>query len=110
MAFDEDLAERVRLLLGTVPAVSERKMFGGLAFMVRQHMTVVVSGKGGIMARVDPETAEGLLEVGPATQAIMRDRAMPGWLRVEAKHLVDDDEVARWVERSVSFNKTLPDK
>ncbi|MBD8059808.1 TfoX/Sxy family protein [Cellulomonas sp. JH27-2] len=106
--YDEALAERVRPLLADQPEVTEKRMFGGLAFLVAGHMGVAVSGQGGLMVRVLPErTAEHLAEPGAAPME-MRGREMRGWLRVDAAVLDDDDELAHWVELGTACARSLP--
>ena len=110
MAYDEALTERIRdLILGTA-SVSERKMFGGLVFMVDGHMAIAASGQGGILARVDPAEADALLEGPHVESMVMRDRPMRGWLRVDAALVADDAQLQEWVDRCVAFVETLPPK
>ena len=110
MAYDEALAARIRSLLGNEEGVTERKMFGGLAFLVYGNMTVAASGKGGLLARVDPKQTKELLESTPATPMIMHGREMPGWLRVASKHVADDGTLTAWVNRCLTYAQTLPPK
>ena len=110
MAYDLDLAERVRDSLAAEPDLTERKMFGGLAFLIRGHLTVVVSSKGGLMLRADPDTTTELVESGAAEFAEMRGRPMKGWLRVGAADVRSEADLAVWVDRSVSYSATLPPK
>jgi len=99
MAYDESLAERVRSL---VPDLAEKRMFGGLAFLVNGHMSVVVRGKGGLMVRVDPASlAKALAEPG-ASEAVMRGRVMTGWVIVEPSAVDRAVDLRRWVKRGVS--------
>ena len=109
VAYDDDLADRLRLLLaGEHPA--EKRMFGGLAFLLDGHMAVAASGQGGILVRVDPDQAEAQLDQPGAAPMEMRGRPMKGWLRV-APEVLDDDAVLRaWAERGVSYVRTLPPK
>ncbi len=109
MAYDEALADRIRDELTDEPDLVERKMFGGLAFLLGGHMTVVASGEGGMMARVGVEIADDLIESTAAEQVVMKDRPMSGWLRVPTEAL-DDDELKVWIDRSVSFTSQLPPK
>ncbi|MEU9515156.1 TfoX/Sxy family protein [Micromonospora sp. NPDC048169] len=110
MAYDEDLANRVRERLGPEPGVTERRMFGGLAMMLRGNMAVVVRGAGGLMVRVDPaETERALAEPG-AEATLMRGREMRGWVTVSPDVCERDADLARWVERGVRFARTLPAK
>ena len=103
MAYDEELAGRVRDLVAEAGhEVAERRMFGGLAFMVAGSMAVAVSGQGGIMVRVEPDEVDHLLATTPATQMEMRGRPMTGWVRVAAEHLATDDELEPWVRRGTA--------
>jgi TfoX-like protein len=102
MAYDEALAQQIRAL---VPGATEKKMFGGLAFLVGGHMAIAASGQGGMLVRVDPEASDELVRTTRAETAVMRGRAMPGWLRVSA-----GDDVAEWVARGVGYVRTLPPK
>ena len=110
MAYDPELADRILELLSLVDDVTEKKMFGGLSFLVRGHMTVVASGQGGLMVRLDPELAPELLATTPAQQVIMRNREMRGWLRVQTTDIGSDDELDLWVKRSLDYAATLPPK
>ena len=110
MAYDEELAERIRTLIGDEPALTEQKMFGGLAFLVGGNMAVAASGRGGLMVRVDPAESAALVATTPARLFEMRGRSMPGWLRVDAEDVQADEELASWVRRSVSFARSLPAK
>jgi len=110
MAYDERLAERIRGMVGGEDAVTEQKMFGGLAFLVNGNMAVAASGQGGILVRVDPAESAQLVETTPAEEMVMRGRAMAGWLRVESGEVEADDELRSWVDRGVAFARTLSPK
>jgi TfoX/Sxy family transcriptional regulator of competence genes len=110
MAYDEELADRIRDLLATEPELTEQKMFGGLAFLVGGNMAVGVSGQGGLLVRVDPTESDELVESTPAYVMEMRGREMRGWLRVDADHVRTKKELAAWVDRGVSFARSLPAK
>ena len=110
MAYDEVLAERIRGLLADEPAVTEKKMFGGLAFLVGGNMAISASGQGGALVRCDPAQADHLVGTTSAEVAIMRDRPMPGWLRVPAESLRTKREVAPWVRVGAEFARSLPAK
>jgi TfoX/Sxy family transcriptional regulator of competence genes len=110
MAYDEELAERVRALVADVPAVEEKKMFGGLGFIVAGNMAVGASGQGGLLVRVDPAESDALVDSTPAYPMEMRGRTMAGWLRVDSAEVAADDELARWVERGVAYARSLPPK
>ena len=109
MAYDEVLASRIRELLADEPGVTEKKMFGGLAFLVGGNMAIAASGQGGVLVRVDPEKSDELVSTTRAHVAVMRDRPMPGWLRVDTAD-VDSDELAKWVELGSSYARSLPAK
>lgn len=107
MAYDEELAERIRGLLPGVP-VTEQKMFGGLAFLVGGHMAVAASGKGGLMLRCDPADTERLVGEPGVTRFEMRGKEMDGWLRVTGDAVADDTELSRWIEVGTSYAGSLP--
>ncbi len=107
MAYDEDLAERIRGLLPAVPVV-ERKMFGGLAFLLGGHMAVVASGKGGLMLRCDPADTERLVGEPGASRMVMRGKEMDGWLRVTTDAVADDDALTRWIAVGTAYAGSLP--
>ena len=109
MAYDEELAERIRRLVGADLA-TEKKMFGGLAFLVGGNMAVAASGQGGLLVRVDPAESGTLVETTKARRMEMRGREMQGWLHVDADALSSESEVARWVERGVAYARSLPSK
>lgn len=110
MAYDETLADRIRDLLRGEPALTEQKMFGGLAFLVGGNMAVAASGQGGILVRVDPEESDELVATTAARPMEMRGRTMRGWLRVDAETLHTDRELAEWVERGRAYARSLAPK
>jgi TfoX/Sxy family transcriptional regulator of competence genes len=110
MAYDEDLANRIRELLAGEADVTEMRMFGGLAFLVGGNMAVAASGQGGLMVRVDPADADALLAEPHAQPFEMRGRAMQGWLRVHAEGLRTKRELEPWVRRGVAYARSLPPK
>jgi TfoX/Sxy family transcriptional regulator of competence genes len=110
MPYDEALAARVRALVEGEASVTEKKMFGGLAFLVNGNMAVGVSGQGGLLVRADPEKSASLVETSQARYMEMRGRTMPGWLRVDAERVDADRELRAWVERGVSYARSLPPK
>ncbi|WP_280233607.1 TfoX/Sxy family protein [Nocardia cyriacigeorgica] len=110
MAYDEELAERVRDLIEPGPTVTERKMFGGLSFLVGGNMAVAVSGKGGLLVRVGPESSERLAYDGAVAPAVMGGREMTGWVRITAAHVDDEADLRDWVTRGVEFARSLPPK
>jgi TfoX/Sxy family transcriptional regulator of competence genes len=110
MAYDEDIANGIRELLAGEPGVTEKKMFGGLAFLIGGNMSVAASGQGGLMVRVDPADTDTLLEQPHARPFEMRGRAMDGWIRVDADGVRTVEELAPWVERGVAHARSLPPK
>jgi TfoX N-terminal domain len=110
MAYDEQLAARIRTLVADEAGLSEQKMFGGLAFLIGGNMAVAASGQGGALVRVDPAESDALVATTPAEPMEMRGRSMAGWLRVAPEHLRDDDELAAWVARGAGYARSLPPK
>jgi TfoX/Sxy family transcriptional regulator of competence genes len=110
VAYEEELAARVRELISAEPGLAEKKMFGGLAFLVEGNMAVGVSGQGGILVRVDPDESDELVATTPAQLMEMRGRSMRGWLRVAAEDVADDPELAEWVARGTTYARSLPAK
>lgn len=110
MAYDEELARRVRVLVGSGADVTEQKMFGGLAFLIGGNMAVAASGQGGLLVRVDPAQSERLVATSAARPMEMRGRPMQGWLRVGAGDVRTDRELAEWVERGTTYARSLPAK
>ena len=110
MAYDEQLASRIRGLVGGEAGLTEKRMFGGLAFLVNGNMAVAASGQGGILVRVEPAESSQLVEATPATEMVMRGRAMAGWLRLDSADVEGDGELRAWVERGLSFARSLPAK
>ena len=110
MAYDEDLADRIRGLLEGEADLTEKKMFGGLAFLIGGNMAVAASGQGGLLVRADPDTSDALLTstgVGPME---MRGKQMKGWLRVDTDAVRAERQLERWVRLGVGYARTLPGK
>jgi hypothetical protein len=110
MAYDEELAARIRELVAGEAALTEKKMFGGLAFLVGGNMAVAASGQGGILVRADPEESDSLLATTEARPMEMRGRQMQGWLRVDAADVATKPKLARWVGVGTSYARSLPAK
>ena len=110
MAYDEHLAERIRELVADEPGLTEKKMFGGLAFLINGNMSVSASGQGGLLLRIDPEQTDALAAQPHADRFVMRGRAMDGWLRVDADGVAARAQLERWVECGVGYARTLPPK
>ncbi|NIH80626.1 TfoX/Sxy family protein [Amycolatopsis viridis] len=109
MAYDPGLADRIRDLLSGAEGITEKRMFGGLAFLVHGNMAVAARSRGGLLVRVDPAEGESLLgeDVRPM---VMRGREMPGWLEVDAGAVRDRRRLERWVTRGLSYARGLPAK
>jgi TfoX/Sxy family transcriptional regulator of competence genes len=110
VAYDEDLADRIRNQMANEPALTEQRMFGGLAFLIGGNMAVAASGQGGILVRVDPAQSDELLATTRATPMEMRGRPMRGWLRVDPDDVGSPDELARWVARGTRYARSLSAK
>jgi TfoX/Sxy family transcriptional regulator of competence genes len=112
MAYDEELADRIRSLLAAEKEkVVEKKMFGGLAFLVRGNMSVAASGQGGLLVRVDPAETDALMAEPGVEEFDMGGRGpMKGWLRVSSAVLQDNAILGSWVARGLGYARTLPAK
>jgi TfoX/Sxy family transcriptional regulator of competence genes len=110
MPYDEDLANRIRELIAGEPDVTEKKMFGGLAFLINGNMSVAASGQGGLMVRCDPEQTDALLEKPHAKRFEMRGREMQGWLRVDDEGVRAKRQLEPWVRTGVAYARSLPPK
>ena len=108
MAYDE--AQRIRDLAAGTPKLTEKKMFGGHAFLVGGNMAIAASGQGGILVRVDPEESSKLVEKTPAETMVMRGRPMEGWLRIAAEHVQTKQSLTTWVKRGTNYAASLPAK
>ena len=110
MAYDEELADRIRALLSGEPDLSEQKMFGGLAFLIGGNMSVAASGQGGVLVRVDPARSDALLATTNASLMEMRGRQMEGWLRVTSDDVRTKRQLAKWVSLGAAYARSLPAK
>jgi TfoX/Sxy family transcriptional regulator of competence genes len=110
MAYDEELADRIRALVAGEPGLTEQKMFGGLAFLIGGNMAIAASGQGGALVRVDPAESDRLVASTGACLMEMRGRSMQGWLRVDAEHLRTKAQLAKWVKLGVTYARSLPAK
>jgi TfoX/Sxy family transcriptional regulator of competence genes len=110
MAYDEALADRIRELLSGERGVAEKKMFGGLAFLLRGNMAVAASGQGGVLVRCDPDESNSLVAKTSARPMVMRGRSMDGWLRVGADDVRTKRQLERWVRIGTTYARTLPAK
>lgn len=110
MAYDEDLADRIRSAVQGEPGLSEKRMFGGLAFLVHGNMAVSASSQGGLLLRIDPAQTESLVDPPRVRRFEMRGREMDGWLRVDAELLETDDDLQGWVNHGLTYARSLPRK
>ncbi len=110
VAYDEDIANLIRELLAEEQDVVEKKMFGGLAFLIGGNMSVAASGQGGLMLRCDPAKTDALLAKPHTAPFEMRGRVMDGWLRVDADGVRTKAELRPWVKRGVEYARSLPAK
>lgn len=110
MAYDENLAARIRELLAEEPGITEQKMFGGLAFLVGGNMAVAASSQGGLLVRVDPAKSDALVATTMAHPMEMRGRALQGWLRVDEGGVRTKRQLVKWAGMGVTYARTLPAK
>jgi hypothetical protein len=110
MAYDEALAARIREVVDDEPGLSEKRMFGGLAFLVAGNMAVAASGQGGLLLRIDPADAEVLTGEPHVRRFEMRGRAMDGWLHVGTAAVETDEALRRWVDTGIDYARSLPAK
>lgn len=110
MAYDEDLSDRIRVAIQREDGVTEKRMFGGLAFLVDGNMAVAASSQGGLLLRVDPDDLESFLAPPHVEPFEMRGRAMTGWLRVDPGAVESDHDLRRWVDVGVARARALPAK
>jgi len=110
VAYDERLADRIRVLVAGEPHLTEKKMFGGLAFLIGGNMAVAASGQGGVLVRVDPGESDTLVATTNARPMEMRGRPMQGWLRIDPEDVRPGRQLAKWVERGTTYARSLPAK
>jgi TfoX/Sxy family transcriptional regulator of competence genes len=110
MAYDEDLANRIRELIAGEPGVTEKKMFGGLAFLFGGNMAIAASGQGGLLVRCHPDDTEKLIAKPHASRFEMRGREMDGWLRVDDEGAKTKRQLESWVKVGATYARALPPK
>ena len=110
MAYDVELADRIRAVVQAEPGLAERRMFGGLAFLIQGNMAVSASNQGGLLLRVDPAEAGSLVSEPHVCRFEMRGREMDGWLRVDAEVVEGDDDLRGWVRHGVAYARSLRPK
>jgi hypothetical protein len=110
VAYDEELADRMRELLDGESGLTETRMFGGLAFLIGGNMAVAASGQGGVLVRVDPAQSDKLVATTNARLMEMRGRQMQGWLRVDPDDVRTKRQLAKWVGLGATYARSLPSK
>jgi TfoX N-terminal domain len=110
VAYDDELAQRIRELTAGERGLTEKKMFGGLAFLIGGNMAVAASGQGGLLVRVDPDESAALIKRSGAELMEMRGRKMPGWIRVAPGGVRTKQQLSGWVDRGVTYARSLPPK
>jgi TfoX/Sxy family transcriptional regulator of competence genes len=110
VVYDEELADRIRELVAGESGLTEKKMFGGLAFLIGGNMAVAASGQGGLLVRVEPAQSDKLVATTSARLMEMRGRSMQGWLRVDAEDVRTKRQLVKWVERGTTYAGSLPVK
>lgn len=110
MAYDVQLADRIRSALETEMGLAEKRMFGGLAFLIHGNMAVAAGGQGGLLLRIDPAQADSLTAEPHVRRFEMRGREMNGWLRVDPEAVVSDEDLRRWVAQGITYARSLPPK
>lgn len=108
MAYDNELADRIRTLLLFEPEVVERRMFGGVAFLIGGHIAVAVSSGGGLLMRAEPQEREALLARPHVEPWLMRGRELAGWVRVGEEAVAEEAELRWWVQTGVELARALP--
>jgi hypothetical protein len=110
MAYDVELADRVRAVVAAEPGLTEKRMFGGLAFLLGGNMAVSAGSRGGLLLRVDPAATDALVREPYVGRFVMRGREMDGWLRVDAEAVETDEQLRSWVAHGVAYARALPPK
>lgn len=108
MAYGQELASRIREAVADEGEVTEKRMFGGLAFLVNGHLAITASRRGGVMARVDPAQTDALIDPPHVGRTVMRGREMDGWLSIDAEVVDGDEQLRHWVRLGVDYARTLP--
>ncbi len=110
MAYDTELADRIRELLAPLGGVVEKPMFGGLAFLIGGNMALATSGQGGLLVRVPPEDTDKLLGRDHVSPMVMAGREARGWLRVDSVGVKTKRQLQAWVSRGSDYVRSLPPK
>jgi hypothetical protein len=110
VGYDVELAERVRAVVRDEPGLTEKRMFGGLAFLIQGNMAVSASSQGGLLLRINPAIVESLVGQAQVRRFEMRGRPMDGWLHIGVEAMHNDDDLRRWVSHGVAYARSLPPK
>lgn len=110
MAYDEDLADRIREVVQHEDGLTEKRMFGGLAFLIGGNMAIAASGQGGVMLRVDPSASDELVDGVHVHRMVMRGKEMDGWLRLDDAAVAGEDDLGRWARVGIDYARSLPAK
>lgn len=110
MAYDENLADEIRELVAAERGIEEKRMFGGLAFLVNGNMSVAVSGQGGLLVRVPKDDLDKVLQRDHVSPMVMAGRDVRGWVRVDAAGVRTKRQLQGWVTRGVGYARSLPAK
>lgn len=110
MPYDVEVADRIRAVVQDEPGLTERRMFGGLAFLVNGNMAVSASSQGGLLLRVDPVETDVLISEPHVRRFEMQGRAMDGWLRIGPEALEGDGDLRRWVQHGLGYARSLRPK
>jgi hypothetical protein len=110
VAYDEELADRIRELLDGEVGLTEQQMFGGLAFLIGGNMAIAASGQGGVLVHVDPADSDALVASTDARPMEMRGRQMSGWLRVDLEDVRTKRQLGKWVRLGAGYARSLPAK
>jgi TfoX/Sxy family transcriptional regulator of competence genes len=110
VSYDEELADRIRQVLWAEPGLVEKRMFGGLAFLIGGHIAVAASRDGRLMLKIDEDELEAALALPHVTAMVMRGREMTGWVRIDADALEDEQELITWIDHGTAYARSLPAK
>ncbi|MUL85490.1 MULTISPECIES: TfoX/Sxy family protein [unclassified Mycolicibacterium] len=110
MAFDPDLADRIRELTAAESGLDEKRMFGGLAFLINGNMAIAANREGGLLVRVAPADTEKLLQRDHVELMVMGGREMRGWLRIASPGVTTRRQLQSWVARGIGYARGLPPK
>ena len=110
MGYDEELADRIRHVVEGEPGLTEKRMFGGVAFLIDGHLAASASSQGGMLLRVDPADTAALTERPFVSRFRMRGREMDGWLHVETTAVKSEESLRSWLAHGLTYARSLPPK